>query len=522
MANKTLFRSIAGPRIARTDTVNAECAPAYALAPEQALAQYAATGCLNATFYAGAEMQLNELHRLAEQVEPRFVAKTAVYCRERGFMKDTPAVLCAILSLRAPALFEAVFARVIDNARMLRNFVQVMRSGAVGRKSLGSLPKRLIREWLAARSDEALFRASVGQSPSLTDIVRMVHPKPASTARSALYGYLLGRDHDATALPGLVREFEAFKRSPAGRVPDVPFQMLTALPLEKGAWNQLAQRAPWQMTRMNLNTFARHGVFGKRDHVRAIADRLRDPDAIAKARVFPYQLLMAYRAATDAIPAEIRAALQDALEIAIQNVPQVAGKVYVFPDVSGSMHTPVTGQRRGGTTQVRCIDVAALIAAAVLRRNPDAEVLPFESDVVSVRLNPRDSVMTNAQKLAALPWGGTNCSAPLAWLNMREARGDLVIYVSDNESWVDSSAYGRGGGGRTATMEAWADFKRRSPQARMVCIDIQPNRTTQAQERSDILNVGGFSDSVFEIVAAYAKGELDAAHWVGRIEAVEL
>ena len=52
--------------------------------------------------------------------------------------------------------------RVVDNAKMRRNFVQIVYSGAAGRKSLGSAPKRLVREWLEARDDAALYRASVG------------------------------------------------------------------------------------------------------------------------------------------------------------------------------------------------------------------------------------------------------------------------------------------------------------------------------------------------------------------------
>src|SRR5690606_16597153 len=131
------------------------------------------------------------------------------------------------------------------------------------------------------------------------------------------------------------------------------------------------------------------------------------------ARVFPYQLMVAYMNASGDVPIEIREALQDAMEIAISNVPHVKGKVYVCPDVSGSMHSPVTGVRAGATTKVRCIDVAALVAAAILRRNPQAEVIPFESEVVNCRLNPRDTVLTNAQKLSSLRCGGTNCSAPL-------------------------------------------------------------------------------------------------------------
>jgi 60 kDa SS-A/Ro ribonucleoprotein len=405
---------------------------------------------------------------------------------------------------------------------MLRNFVQIMRSGVVGRKSLGSAPKRLIREWLEAREDDAIFTASTGQQPSLADIVKMVHPTPRSKSREALYGYFIGREHDREALPEIVRSFETFKSGERAEIPDVPFQMLTALDLGKAEWTAIARRAPWQMTRMNLNTFARHGVFDEAGMAELIAERLRDPQAIRKARVFPYQLMTAFTMTDWRVPAIVRESLQDAMEIALANVPEIEGKVYVCPDISGSMHSPVTGYRQGATTAVRCIDVAALVAAAILRKNPQAEIIPFESKVVQVRLNARDSVMTNAEKLARLPCGGTNCSAPLAFLNKREAKGDLVVYVSDNETWVDAPNYGRFGGSSTETMNQWARFRARNPQARMVCLDVQPYGTVQAKEREDILNIGGFSDQVFDVIAEFAAGRLNANHWVAVIEAVQL
>lgn len=522
MANKNLFQSVIGKLLPPADALNEAGGVAYALSPKQALAQYAATGCCNATFYASAEEQLAKVLELCQQVDAEFIARTAVFCRERGYMKDIPALLVAVLSIKDRALFQAVFPRVIDNGKMLRTFVQIMRSGVVGRKSLGSLPKRMIREWLDVRNDEVIFKASIGNDPSFADIIRMVHPQPKSAARAAMFGWFIGRDTQADALPDLVRRFENFKSGERTELPDVPFQMLTSLELGTREWMAIARCAPWQMTRMNLNTFARHGVFAQPGMPKLIADRLRDPQAIAKARVFPYQLLAAYTMTDEQVPAVVRAALQDAMEIAISNVPQIDGKVYVFPDISGSMHSPVTGHRKGATSKVRCIDVAALVAAAVLRRNPEAEVIPFESDVVKVDLNPRDSVMTNAEKLASLPCGGTNCSAPLRELNRRKAKGDLVIYVSDNESWVDSLNYGKWGGSRTKTMKQWEQFKARNPQARMVCIDIQPYGTTQAQERADILNIGGFSDQVFAVLAEFAAGRLSADHWVGVIERITL
>jgi 60 kDa SS-A/Ro ribonucleoprotein len=524
MANKNLFKSIVGMFTPKTDTVNEAGGIAYTLEPKAALAQYAATGCFNHTFYADAGEQLDKVLALANEVAAEFVAKTAVFAREKGYMKDMPALLLAVLSIRDKELFERVFPRVADNGKMLRNFVQIMRSGTVGRKSLGSLPKRMVREWFEKRAAEQIFKQAVGQSPSIGDILKMVHPKPADAEREALFGYFIGREINADKLPEIVKQFEQFKNGDSADVPNVPFQMLTALPLGKSEWTAIARNAPWQMTRMNLNTFQRHGVFEDEAVVKIIAKRLRNSEAIKRARVFPFQLMSAYKAAeaNKGIPREITEALQDAMEIAIENVPKIDGKVFVFPDISGSMQSPATGYRKGATSTVRCVDIAALVSAAILRKNPGAEIIPFESKIVDVRLNPRDSIMTNAEKLSNLPFGGTNCSAPLRELNRRKAEGDVLIYVSDNESWIDTPVHGRFGGSATETMKQWNEFKSRNGDAKLVCIDIQPFGHTQAQERRDILNVGGFSDQVFTLVSEFANGNLDDGHWVGVIEAVEI
>src|ERR1700679_1057920 len=69
MANKILFQSMRGALVPQTDTVNEAGGPAYAFSRKHALAQYAATGCLNTTFYATAEDQLQKVLSLANQVD---------------------------------------------------------------------------------------------------------------------------------------------------------------------------------------------------------------------------------------------------------------------------------------------------------------------------------------------------------------------------------------------------------------------------------------------------------------------
>jgi 60 kDa SS-A/Ro ribonucleoprotein len=517
MANKGLFASAVAKLLApAADALNREWAPAYAYGPEHKLAQLAATGTLQDNFYAAAETQLADVLEAAKAVDPLFVAKAAVFARGRGTMKDMPALLTAYLTLADPDLAVRVFGRVIDNGRMLRTFVQIMRSGAVGRKSLGTRPKRLVQTWLERASMRSLMQAATGSDPSLADIVRMVHPKPADEGRKAFYAWLIGKPYDVDALPAEIAAFEAWKRDPSLPPPDVPFEWLTAFELSAEQWAELASRMGWQALRMNLNTLARKGAFGVEGVTERVAARLADAASLSRARVLPYQLMAALGSVAEGVPLAVQAALETALEASLANVPAFEGRVAVCPDVSGSMASPVTGYRKGATSKVRCIDVAALIASAVLRRNRAARLLPFEVGVVPLKLDPFARIAANAAKLASIGGGGTNVSAPLALLNAEGAKVDLVVIVSDNESWVDSTRHGA-----TATMSEWNRLKNRCPAAKLVCIDLQPYGTTQAKSRRDILNVGGFSDAVFETLSRFAAGEGER-DWVAEVNEMEV
>ncbi|KQR79267.1 RNA-binding protein [Rhizobium sp. Leaf341] len=518
MVNKAIFKTYLGKLLPGTDTKNQEAAPAYKLTPREALAQYAVTGTFNGTFYADGVDQLEVVKALALQVEPEFLAKVAIHAAERGHMKDMPVTLLAMLTGLQSEAFARAFPRVVKSGKMLRGFVQVMRSGATGRKSLGTRPKKLVQAWLERASTEQILRAMVGNDPSLADVIRMVHPKPASEERRALYAWAIGKPHNYGALPELVKALEAFRRDQTSPVPDVPFQMLTSLPLTREHWVEIARKGNWQMVRQNLNTFARNGVFEVEGFPEVLAERLADPDEVRRAKVFPYQLMMAWKMVDGQVPDVVRDALRDAMDVAIANVPSLAGNVVLCPDVSGSMGSPVTGFRKGATSAVRCIDVAGLMTAAFLQRNQKARVLPFENDVVNVKLNRRDSVMTNAAKLAAVGGGGTNCSAPLRKLANEKAKVDMVVFISDNESWVHAGKNGQ----PTAVMLEWARIKRVNPAAKLVCLDIQPHATTQAPTRDDVLNIGGFSDAVYGVITAFAANSNGADGWVETIEAIEL
>lgn len=527
MANKNLFKSTVSStkKVQATTTVNEAGGVAYQMTDKAALAQIAATNCFNGTYYtdekAALELAKNAVSKLKNN--PEYIAKVAVFSREHGYMKDMPAYLTVVLAGLDTKLFRKVFRKVVDNGKMLRNVIQIARSGQTGKTynmSSGTW-RHAIQEWFDNRNGASVFHASIGNDPSMNSILRMAHPSPRSKEKYALFGYLLGLEYKFKDLPENVQKYEKYKKDRSGDVPEVDFRYLDSLGLGTKEWTQVALRANWTMTRMNLNTFMRHGVFEDGKAIQKIADKLRDPEQIAKARVFPYQLLQAYKSATD-VPHAIRDALQDAMETATNNVPEFPGEVYVCVDVSGSMGMPATGNRGTATSKVRCVDVAAVFAASVLRKNRSAVVYPFDDRLHDAkRINSRDSIMTNADTLARFGGGGTDCSLPVRHFNQNKMSGDAIVFVSDNESWVDTQRlyyYSRG----TGLMNEWVEFKKRNPKARLVCIDLLARDNAQVTEHKDILQVGGFSDQVFGVVDSFLRYGHETNHWVSEIERISL
>lgn len=526
MANKNVFSSLRTVFTPAADTTNLAGGLAYSMGEKEALAQLISTGCFSGTFYADAKQQIDTVTKLLAKLGPEnaeYVAKLAVYARESGYMKDTPAFLTAWLTVYGQKFVKAVFNRVIDNGKMLRNFVQIMRSGAVGRKSLGTGPKKMIQNWLNTAGTYKLLSASVGNDPSLADVIKMVHPTPVDPKREAFFRWILGQKvEDTSLLPEIVQDLMAFRSGGSVKVPAVSFELLTSLKLSTEDWKVIACNAGWQMTRMNLNTFKRNGVLEDPQMVKMIAKRLADPEAIASSRVMPYQLFTTWlNMGADTDPA-IKNALEKALDVSLSRVPVYPGRVWVFVDVSGSMAQPITGHRVGSTSKMRCVDVASLIASSLLRANPEnTKVIMFDTKVHTTTLNPKGSVMENAYTISKFGGGGTASQLPLQKLVNEKAKGDLIIYVSDNESWFTSNTtrYSYGGGHRGTEMAAaWTMFKRNNPGAKMVCIDLTPNTTTQNTNGADVLNVGGFNDAVYGVIESFLEQGGNDNFWTNKIE----
>ncbi len=91
--------------------------------------------------------------------------------------------------------------------------------------------------------------------------------------------------------------------------------------------------------------------------------------------------MMAWSALAEGMPPEIAKALKFAVQCSISNVPKLQGNIVIAIDVSGSMSSSITGYRQGATSQLRCVDVAALFASAFKYVNPNIRLMAFDTEV---------------------------------------------------------------------------------------------------------------------------------------------
>jgi hypothetical protein len=446
-------------------TTNLAGGEAYVQTPALELVSVLLTSFAQDQFYRKATDTNARLIELLAKNDAEFAAKAAIYARTKFGMRSITHLLAGELAKYATgkewakSFYEQIVYRPDDMTEIMAYYFNTQKL---------KLPNAM-KKGFAAAFDKfdgyqlAKYR-NANKDLKLVDVVNLIHPKPTDRNREALT--LLVKNELRS-----VDTWES-KLTKAGQNAENELEKET---LKADAWTELIE------TR-------KIGYFALLRNLRNIMELVSDvvldkalellmtEKLIRNSLVLPFRFTTAYteiKQINGKAARKVMAALDQAVDISLKNVPRFEGDTLVVLDVSGSM----TG---------RPAEIGSLFAA-ILAKSNNADFMTFSDNAQYRQLNIRNSTLSIANDLNFAA-GGTNFHAIFQTINQRY---DRIIILSDMQGWI-------GGYSPKASFDAYKAKYKANPF--IYSFDLQGYGSLQFPENK-IFALAGFSDKIFDLMA---------------------
>lgn len=296
-------------------------------------------------------------------------------------------------------------------------------------------------------SPYAVFKYDTAGAPiRFADVVELAEPRhlTPSPERDVLWAWLLDRRHgnnvdEEVSLP-MVRARAIMDSIPQPeRTGRLTAEMVRAAghtwesvasylggPWTAAAWEAVIPSMGYMALLRNLRNFDQAGISPAT--AKAVAERLADPEQVARSRQLPMRFLSAYNALQND---RYKVAVGDALQHSLANVPQLPGDSLVLIDTSGSMHAPFS--RDGSLMRW---DAAAVFGIAFALANGLPDVQSFSNSAYYMAIPKGASLLKLVQDFqhGYMQGGGTNTVMAIRDAVRRRPDARRAIILTDEQA----------------------------------------------------------------------------------------
>lgn len=311
------------------------------------------------------------------------------------------------------------------------------------KRGIGDAARRLYTEFSLLKYD------TDAGAVRFADVLELTHPRPATLVQGPVFQHIIDRRHGRPSIQQIVGNGEAAAlpmvyanvvlRSKAFETPDVLFdsgalraagmtwedtmslagQLPGARDKRAKLWEAQIPSMGYMALLRNLRKFDQDGISD--EVAKQVANRLVDPEQVARSKQFPYRFLSAYRAVQSlrwGQPLEI------ALNLSLANVPELPGRTLILVDRSGSMF--MTAQ--DGLTRA---DQAAIFGTALALRNFNrADLVQFGTKSMAVRLSAGESLLRAVDGRFSNLGGTSTAEAVRTWFKGH----DRIVIITDEQA----------------------------------------------------------------------------------------
>ena len=450
---------------------------AYSMTDKAKLVTQVLTSFFNESkFYGDNSAEIEETIARVTKKDPEFISKLAVFARREFNMRSIAHVLTAHLAHETegkPYVRETVKGISLRGDDITETMAFYL--SKFGKPIPNSLKKGVNDVLL--KFDEYTFAKykGNGKAVKMRDLLCLCHPTPISELQSQMWKRCL---EDKLETP-------------------VTWEtQLSANGNNAETWEKLIDSG--KVGYMALLRNLANIIKANPKNIDKVLDRIQNPEAVRKSKQLPFRYLSAYLTVRLIANSKVLDTLENAVDIAVENLPKINGTTVIAIDVSGSMCSPVSSK-----SNVLCCDIALMLGYIANRICENAYVYAFNNSAQQITTSKRSGIIESVINKSEMCGGGTDMSSPFRKMINDDIQADRVIILSDNECNNCESSWRCG-----ETINALANrYRNKTGNNIWVhAIDLQGYGTQQfAGEKTNI--IAGWSEKVFDFINLAEQGE---------------
>lgn len=527
--------------------VNAMGENAYQLSAKEELVSTCMTTFLSGDHYYETEKEVvNRIVNKLNEVDPLFAAKLALYVRNEGNLRSVSHLIAATIAKRASGtewskrFYNKIVVRPDDMSEILSAYAV---QNKMDLKKIRKIPNAIKKGFKTALERLDAYQIDKYKMNSrqvkMLDLVNLFHPKGTQRNQQA-YHNLVNGESLAGLYASKVLEKEMTKAGQKTQGKSVQEKEAA----KKEAIENVLSNVKG-MPIMNLLRNLRNIILYAPKSVDDACAQLTNETAVLNSRLLPFRFATAYEeiekmsfsdkksdtsiafeedynnqtiTATEfaELKEKVLNAIEDALQISCQNIPELEGNTAILIDHSGSVRGDSGGSSRvSAFSKTTTAMIGNLFGSMMAYRQKNVYIGLFGDRLIPVKIDRSQRLLDFNKRSfdkGANCGGGTEQGIYDFFRQaVREKKKiDNIIVFSDCQigSSGSTSWYGTSGTERSATFQDLIkQFRKINPLCNIIVVDIHNTRGNNVFYKPErVLNIAGWSANIFDVIKSNTKG----------------
>ncbi|MEU4534393.1 TROVE domain-containing protein [Streptosporangium sp. NPDC023825] len=271
-------------------------------------------------------------------------------------------------------------------------------------------------------------------------------------------------------------------------------------PMDAAAWEAIIPSMGYMSLIRNLRNFDEARI--SRQVARQIAEKLGDPEQVARSRQLPYRFLSAHLH-TDSL--QWASALDAAMDASVRNIPSLPGRTLVMVDTSGSMDVPMSAK-----SKINRVQAGAMFGVALAAKGEQVDLYGWADRAFHHPIKKGASVLRETARFCKRVGEAGHGTLLSASLNQAYKGHDRIVVVSDMQT---TDILTRGDYAGYSFFRQTAQPFNLPAHVNLYGFNLAGHKATPLDGKRGMYEMGGLTDQTFANIARIEASQREQWPW---------